>query len=81
MAEPPASLRADVEQRIGEAAKPHPWLHSAMIVGELPDISQIAAEEGLLALYSVVGGIISAIDLLAAEIDNLKGHSEPPVRS
>jgi len=81
MAEAPkTALRADVEQRIAKAAKPHPWLHSAMLVGQPPDISQIPAEEGLLALYSVVGGIINAMDLLAAEIDNLKGHSEPPVR-
>jgi hypothetical protein len=81
MAEAPKTpLRAEVEKRITKAAEPHPWLQNAMIAGHQPDISQIAAEEGLLALYSVVGGIINAIDSLAAEIDNLKGHSERPVR-
>lgn len=32
------------------------------------------------ALLGMVGELADEVDRLAAEIDNLKGHSEPPVR-
>jgi hypothetical protein len=81
MAEAPKTpLRAQVDQKIAEATKPHAWLYNAIVHDVEPDPSQFTVEGILAGVMTILGATINAIDLFAAEIDNLKGHSEPPVR-
>jgi hypothetical protein len=71
MADP---VRTQVHEQLANAVKGHPWLQE-IFAGRVP--GPVGTDDAINGLVSLVGGMISVLDLLAAEIDSLKGHSYP----
>jgi hypothetical protein len=75
------AVQAALHEKLRESPDGHPWLHDAFIKGNIPGPATPANyAERIDGLTSLVGCMVSALDLLAGEIDGLKGHTHPPTR-
>jgi hypothetical protein len=66
---PQEPLRAQVNKCITEAAKPHSWLHELITNDVIPDTNLVGVDGAINGLLSMIGGVINALDLIAAELD------------
>ena len=68
------TLRSQVHEKLRSHTQAHPWLQD-ILAGRMPTPpDETAAVNGLIALG---GGVMDALDLIAGEIDKLKGHTHP----
>lgn len=66
---PLSPARAKVAQCISHAVAPHPWLGDLIDRDIAPDMQQVGVDGAINALFSALGGVLKALDILAAEID------------
>jgi hypothetical protein len=66
---PLSPTRAKVAQCISHAIAPHPWLADLIDRDIAPDMQHIGVDGAINALFSTLGGVLKALDILAAEID------------
>jgi hypothetical protein len=66
------SLRAEIDERLADAVIGHVWLRDLVTSDVAPHAVVVDVHDAVDALFALVGGMATALDRLAAEIDALK---------
>jgi hypothetical protein len=69
-------IQAKLNESLRGSLQGHPWMLD-YFTGATPTGS-ITVSEQVAGLISLTGGLFDALNLLAVEIDALKGHIQPP---
>lgn len=66
---PDEPLRTQVEKCISDATLAHEWLYALVTNEVMPDPDAVLVPDVINGMLSLLGGIVNALDLIAAEFD------------